>query len=98
MTSPDFLQWCYANGVRARGIASAYVSDGWRGIIAERHIISNEVILEVPESLLISARSARADAVLGPLLLKHPHLDSYQVQSKRVSITLLCNRDNSHSG
>lgn len=79
MTSPDFEHWCQQHGIRHESIQAGWVADGWRGVIATRTIAPGDVLLAVPQHLLISAQSARRDSQLAPLLVQHTQLTSYQV-------------------
>jgi hypothetical protein len=65
---PAFLAWCAAHGLAARGVAPAFVADGWRGVAATDPIRPGDVLVAAPEALLMSGRSARRDGALGPLL------------------------------
>lgn len=79
MTSPEFQDWCIRQGIQLNGIKAGFVADGWRGVIATQNLEPDTVVLEVPEPLLLSRRSAERDKSLGPLLRQHGHLNSYQV-------------------
>lgn len=48
-------------------------------MVATRPIHPGDMLLEVPEDLLLSVHSARRDTVLGPLLEQFAELSSYQV-------------------
>ncbi|GAQ91946.1 hypothetical protein KFL_008880020 [Klebsormidium nitens] len=52
---------------------------GGRGLAATRDLTAGEALLAVPEQLLMTAKSARTDAILGPLLTRSPGLTSHQV-------------------
>ncbi|KAF5830023.1 hypothetical protein DUNSADRAFT_15167 [Dunaliella salina] len=79
MKIPEFDEWCEKHGVQRGCCEAAYVSDGWRGILAISPLNPGDVLLQVPERLLISRASAERDHVLGPLLHLHQMLNSYQV-------------------
>lgn len=70
---PGFLEWCRAGGVRVDGVAPAFVADGWRGVVATRAIGPGDVLVATPAPLLLTGRSARRDAALGPLLRQPQH-------------------------
>ncbi|KAK9811842.1 hypothetical protein WJX72_011071 [[Myrmecia] bisecta] len=68
--SPLFLEWLAKHGVKQHNISGAHV-DGLRGVVATADIEPDTVILEVPESLLMTAHSARQDTVLNSTLHSH---------------------------
>lgn len=53
---------------------------GGRGLAATRDLTVGEALLAVPDRLLMTAKSARADPVLGAQLTKFPSLTSHQVR------------------
>ena len=79
MASLEFMIWCERSGVRFHGIDAAFVAEGWRGVVATRDIQDGDVILEVPDRLLMSGLSALRDPVLLAQLVKHPLLSPLQV-------------------
>ncbi|KAG2501249.1 hypothetical protein HYH03_001056 [Edaphochlamys debaryana] len=68
MADPEFVDWCLSSGVQLNGIVAAYVEEGWRGIVATRGLAPDEVVLRVPERLLMTTRSARRDPQLAAAL------------------------------
>jgi len=78
---PAFLDWCRAHGLRTHGVAPAFVADGWRGVVATAALLPGDVLVAAPAALLMSGRSARRDAVLGPLLQQQQYseLSDHQV-------------------
>jgi hypothetical protein len=68
-----FLEWCRSNGLEASGVRTAFVAEGWRGVVAARPLAPGDAIVVAPERLLMTAGSARRDAVLGPLLRREEH-------------------------
>ena len=79
MASPEFTAWCERQGIRLNGIQAAYVAEGWRGVVATAPIEDGGVILEVPERVLMSARSAVRDPRLRAALVQHAGLSPLQV-------------------
>lgn len=77
--SQAFSDWCAASGIAPNGIQAGFVAHGWRGIVAMTSIHPGTVVLEVPERLLMSRRSAEADPVLRRVLQAHPGLQPEQV-------------------
>eukprot|EP00983_Pelagomonas_calceolata_P116858 1160358-Pelagomonas_calceolata.AAC.8 len=47
MDSPEFDEWCEKCGVQRGCCEAAYVSDGWRGIIATSPLKPGDVLLQV---------------------------------------------------
>ena len=78
---PVFLEWCRAKGVQVNSVAPAFFADSWRGVVATRAIGPGDVLVAVPEALLMTGCSARRDPVLGPLLQKpeYARLSDHQV-------------------
>ncbi|KAG2448798.1 hypothetical protein HYH02_006149 [Chlamydomonas schloesseri] len=70
MAEPELLAWCAKHGVEFGGIEAAYVSEGWRGIVATRALTPGEAVLRVPGRLLMTSRSARADPHLAAALAR----------------------------
>lgn len=54
---------------------------GGRGLAAVRALTAGEMVLAIPEALLMTAKSGQADSVLGPVLKKTPPLSSHQVRT-----------------
>lgn len=52
---------------------------GGRGLAATRDLTAGEMMLSVPEPLLMTARSAHQDRILAPVLQRYPQLTSHQV-------------------
>lgn len=42
--SVEYTSWCDQQGVKRHGIESRYFPDGWRGVMATRHIDSGELM------------------------------------------------------
>jgi hypothetical protein len=62
---PDFIDWCVKSGICiGECIRAAFVSAGWRGIVATAEIQKDECILRVPRRCLMSCETARADGLL----------------------------------
>ena len=53
-----FWTWATAEGVEAVSCAPALFREGWRGVAATGDVAPGDVVLRVPGSLLMSARSA----------------------------------------
>lgn len=62
------LEWLVAHGATVSSIAPAHFPDTGRGVRATADIQRGEELLSVPEPLLMTGRSARADPQLGPAL------------------------------
>lgn len=60
----ELWRWCQEHGASALSITAGFVAEGWRGIVASADIKQNSCILEVPEAILMSEKSALADAHL----------------------------------
>ncbi|GLI63986.1 hypothetical protein VaNZ11_007095, partial [Volvox africanus] len=71
MADPELTNWCKQNGTIFNGILAAFVSEGWRGIIATKDLQPGEVVLRVPERLLLTTRSAARDPQLVAALQRH---------------------------
>ena len=56
------------------------MADGWRGVLATQVLESGDCLLSVPETLLMTGRSARRDPLLNATLVQHPQLSPYQVR------------------
>lgn len=85
MTSTSYRLWCEEAGLKVGPVKASFVQYGWRGVSATQDIAANDLLLEVPEPLLISRRSADACPCLGPLLRspRHAHLGPYQVRCRQ---------------
>ncbi|KXZ46488.1 hypothetical protein GPECTOR_43g924 [Gonium pectorale] len=70
MADPQLTAWCERHGIVLNGIAAGFVEEGWRGIVATRDLQAGEVVLRVPERLLLTSRSARRDPQLSAALLE----------------------------
>jgi len=68
MISEEFLDWTKDNGLSYPSLEAALVEEGWRGLICTKSLRAGELLVEVPQSCLMSSRSARACPVLGPIL------------------------------
>lgn len=79
--SEDLLEWCKRFGVAAEGIQVSFVSEGWRGVVATKHISTGDCILSVPRNLLMSVESAKAQPWFASVASRHPHLTSSQLLS-----------------
>ncbi len=79
MVSPVYKDWCEKSGIKRYGIEAAFVEHGWRGVVATEAIAAGATILEVPEGLLMTGRSAMADAHLRRVLEANPGLSPVQV-------------------
>ena len=81
MASSEYLEWCHQVGIRPHGIEAAYVAHGWRGVVATQEGAEpGQTILEVPEDVLMSGRSALRDGLLSAALGRHQgHLSPVQV-------------------
>lgn len=66
-----FWQWAMREGIEALACAPSFFHEGWRGIAATADIAPGDVILRVPGSLLMSARSASTDRDLCAALETH---------------------------
>ncbi|EFJ52354.1 hypothetical protein VOLCADRAFT_86703 [Volvox carteri f. nagariensis] len=71
MADQELTSWCMLNGVTFNGIVAAFVSEGWRGIVATRDLQPGEAVLRVPERLLLTTRSAARDPQLAAALQRH---------------------------
>jgi hypothetical protein len=79
MCEPAYLHWCQQQGVVLRGVAPAFVAQGWRGIVATRRLAPGDTVARVPQALLMSVLSAReGDARLAEQL-QDQQLSSHQV-------------------
>lgn len=70
----QFLDWCFENGVKWTGVDfPAYFGNNGelRGIVTTRNIEPYEVILAVPNKLLITTLKAREDKYLSRILEAH---------------------------
>lgn len=50
------LSRCEQGGVEFGPITAAYVADGWRGVVATTELQAGDVLLSVPERLLLNRR------------------------------------------
>ena len=66
-----FWTWATAEGVEAVSCAPALFREGWRGVAATGDVAPGDVVLRVPGSLLMSARSAARDPDLAAALETH---------------------------
>ena len=66
-----FWAWATAEGVEAVSCAPALFREGWRGVAATGDVAPGDVVLRVPGSLLMSARSAARDPDLAAALETH---------------------------
>ena len=66
-----FWAWAMAEGVEAVSCAPALFREGWRGVAATGDVAPGDVVLRVPGSLLMSARSAARDLDLAAALETH---------------------------
>ena len=66
-----FWAWATAEGVEAVSCAPALFREGWRGVAATGDVAPGDVVLRVPGSLLMSARSAARDPDLTAALETH---------------------------
>ena len=66
-----FWAWATAEGVEAVSCAPALFQEGWRGVAATADVAPGDVVLRVPGSLLMSARSAARDPDLAAALETH---------------------------
>jgi histone-lysine N-methyltransferase SETD3 len=66
-----FWAWATAEGVEAVSCAPALFREGWRGVAATGDVAPGDVVLRVPGSLLMSARSAALDPDLAAALETH---------------------------
>ncbi|GLC41210.1 hypothetical protein PLESTB_001526700 [Pleodorina starrii] len=71
MADPELTSWCNRNGIEFNGIVAEYVSEGWRGIVATKDLQPGEVVLRVPERLLMTTRSAARDPQLAASMQRH---------------------------
>lgn len=78
MSDPAYRAWCEQHGIAVHGVDPAYVAQGWRGVVATQQLSAGNVIMSVPQQLLMSVISARQDARLAAELERH-QLDSHQV-------------------
>ena len=94
MASSEYLEWCRQVGIRAHGIEAAYVAHGWRGVVAtQAGVEPGQTILEVPEDVLMSGRSALRDGPLSTALRRHQGLNLSPVQVSRASASdVVCGR------
>ena len=80
MTSPEFMDWCDSVGIRRYGIEAVLVEhSGWRGVQAMHDIEPGQILLEVPEAVLMTKRSALRDERLREALSRHPDPSPVQV-------------------
>jgi len=79
-----FLRWAQSHGVKLQGVAPAAVAEGARGLVAVRDLPADSLLLSVPEACLLTARSARRDAKLGPVLARRTELSPTQVRHARA--------------
>lgn len=77
--SPEYHHWCQTSGIKLHGIEAAFVEHGWRGVVATQDIEPGHVLLEVPEELLMTTRSARKDRALRTALEGTPGLSDVEV-------------------
>ena len=77
--SPEYHHWCQTSGIKLHGIEAAFVEHGWRGVVATQDIQPGHVLLEVPEELLMTTRSARKDRALRAALEGTPGLSDVEV-------------------
>lgn len=75
----SLVEFVTSNGGSLRGIEPALTEEGWRGVVATEDIACDQIILQIPEDLLMSTRSAHACPRLGPVLARHPTLSDKQV-------------------
>lgn len=80
MCDSAYMGWCRDRGVQMYNVQPAYVSEGWRGVVATAPLNAGDIVMLIPSRLLMSATSARQDPVLGTLLLQYPNLSSHQVR------------------
>lgn len=72
-----FLEWCFSNGLKWGGVdfPAFFGKDGnLRGLVAKRDIRPYEVVLAVPNQLMITTIKAREDKYLGKLFAAHEEL------------------------
>ncbi|PNH05183.1 Protein SET DOMAIN GROUP 40 [Tetrabaena socialis] len=70
MPHEELAGWCEQHGVVLNGIAAGFVEEGWRGVIATKDLAPDDVVLRVPERLLLTTRSAVRDPALAAALLR----------------------------
>lgn len=72
-----FLEWCFSNGLKWTGVDfPAYFGDKGelRGVVATRDINPYEIIMGIPNKLLMSSAKAKEDKALSKLFKKHEEI------------------------
>jgi hypothetical protein len=80
MCEPAYLAWCQQHGITTHGVRPAFVTQGWRGVVSTQRLAAGDVIMRVPQALLLSVVAARRDPQLAAQLVQHQQLSSHQVR------------------
>lgn len=86
----QFLEWCHENGVKFNAVdVLAYFGQKGelRGVAATRDLTPYEVLLAVPNKILITTPKIREDLVMKPILASFP--DVFRTSDNSEYYTLL---------
>lgn len=80
MCDPGYLAWCSTQGIQMHHVQPGMVAEGWRGVVATAALSPGDVVMSVPEVLLMSVLSAQRDPQLGQALAHHQQQQQQQQQ------------------
>ena len=78
--------WMLANGATLTSLKTVTFSEGYRGMVAESNLVKGDIVMKIPQHLLLTDRTAMHDSVLVNQM--HDFIDDVESFHPQLYLTL----------